>query len=1438
VDDTVRSGWMLRKAAKLRALRLSDARGAVTAYREAVAVNPGDQEAWEALEPLAVELEDDGLLLEALERILTLAKKEAQRAQVALKLGRQRMKMGLVSEAIAAFTLARELARGPLLAQSLEALEGAYRLAGRAEELARVLEERAADGKAPNARDLLLERASLLEERLGRHDLAIECLQKLLTLAPDDARVGSELERLLSGQRRWEELTALYEQQATRRGARGYDALVLLGRVLRDQLDAPERAAKALQRAVALNPAGLEAVEALRDLYTRTEQWSELLDALRLELGLVKGARQRESRLRRAGHLAEEKLGDLLTAARLYAEASQLAPKDKNLLADLARVQEARGDYQGLIETLRRDLALTTEPAKTLELHKRLGQVHAARLFKRQDALECYRQALAVDPTDKDALAALTDLLRDLGAWDELAQVIERRLGAARGKDATLLRLELARVQAEKLGRPDQAIAAAEEVLTDDPRCVEAVMLQVQLHRRFEGRQEGTKKEAKQHDASFARALRRLAVLREGSERAAVLVELAGIQRRSKGDEAARPTLLEAFKADPAHEPALEQLTNLFTPNNQWDELLATLEAAAKAATTEFRRGELLARTAELLEVRRKDPAAAEARYREALALSPTHLPALRGLARALQARGVGLQGGEEVAAEALARLEEQVAELETEPRDKALALVRAGDVRREALGQLPHARRHYELALTRAPELFTALAGLAELAWAQDDVPAALAALERVAASPELAKEPERGAELLWVRGQVLEKARKLEQAAASYRRAVELRPDHLQALEDLGRLCMATEGWAAARGVYEELVGRTRAPRVRAEHQLALARVTGKLGDVDKAVALFEEGLAQVPKHPEGRLGLGELLKAKDPKGARRQFEMALAGAPPAVEVQARLALADLFEGPLADADAAAGHLQAASAHEGAHRARSHRRLAEILGRQERWNDAVHHLTRAAELEPEPRKQAELMANVARVVRDRLKQRKLARKCFHQAFSLNPHDRHTLDSLLRLLEADGDLEAQARALGTAADVAREGRAGDEAALRLRRAEVLVAMKRPKDAAGEYERIMAIEPRHAGSRAALSRLYVEVGDVGGVERIHRELLAEDPLAVESFRALHDVWRAGGRADERAQTAQVLSVLKAATDDEEKLARQSTQKAPSWRGKVNDDAFVDHVLHPRLAGPLGELVRAAREVTTKQVPDDLKSHGIGWLTKSLPLEGDAFPEHRLVKQVAELLDVGTLELYWMADWRRPEPVIGHGRNPGLILCPEVFSGLSEPEKAFVIGRALGPLKVGLEPLRALSVDQLKLVLLGVLKGIDPSRSFKGDDDKLVKAVVKAVGKTELARDLARVHEALWRGREALDLEGLRQAALLCGSRAGLLAAGGLLPAARAVFATNLSLRGRAPETTEAVVKELKDSPELKDLLGWAVSPGHLGLRARLLAGAPAAAGGR
>lgn len=1430
VGEPSRAGWMLRRAAKIRALRLGDARGAVEAYREAARVNPSDRESWQALEPLAGEVGDDTLLLEVLERRLQLAKDAAQRAEVALKLGHLRARLGDLPAAVDAFLLARDEGRGPLRASALEQLEACYRRAERWAELAQVLGDRAQAG-ASNARELLLERARLLETRLDRPDLAVQVLSDLRRQTPDEQRIARELERLLSAQRRWEELAGLYEAEAAYRGARGYDALVLLGRLLRDQLEDAERASQALQRAVTVNPSGLEAVESLRELYTKTERWPELLDTLRLEIGLVKG-RTRETRLRQAGHLAEEKLGDLLTAARFYKEASSLAPRDRNLLQDLARVQEARGDFAGLIETLGLLLGLGVAPVEAVALHKRIGEVWAKRLYRPLDAVASYRQALGLAPQDPDALQALSDLLRQLGAWDELAQTLEKRLErVARGPESVKLRLELARIHAERQGRPDAAIQASEQALAEDPRCLEAVELQVTVLRRWN--------QGGGQDAALATALKRLAALREGTGRAEVLVELAELLLRVQKPEPALTALREAAKADPGHAPALERLATQLEAAGLWEELLEVLGQATQQAKEPFRKGELLTRTGDVLERRLDQAERAEGVFRQALELAPGHLPALRGLCRSLWRRGLErlvaepatfAGTGAATAAEQLSALEERAAKVEPDPHERALALTRSGDLRR-ALSQWDQADQRYRAALAADVSCWEALAALGELAYARE-APGALAVLERVAGAPDVAKDPERGAELLWARGQLLEQAGRVEAAAASWRRAVELRAGHLPALLDLQRVHLERQAWAAVREVTAELVERVRGPVLKAEQQLILARALSQLGEADKAIELYREGLRRCPRRGDAQLQLADLLRAKAPEEAEKRYAWALVENTPEVQTPARLALADLCE-RRNDAEGAAGHLQASLELPGDHRAKASKRLAEILGRSERWSDAVHMLRRAVEWEPDNRRRAELVSSLARVVRDRLNQRTLSRRCFEAALELNPHDRHNLDSLLRLLEADGDTAAMVHHLGQVAQAARQKGAGDEVALRLKRAELLLRIGRKAEAAQEHEAILRLEPGHSGSQAALSQLYLELGEIGALERAQRTLLGQDPLNVACYRALAEGWRAAGRKEEYALALQALTVLRATTEEEDRRVQEQQGAPPAVGRALKDEDFAQDLVHPDCQGPLLTLMLRAGDLLVRQLPDDVGSLVPGsryWgRAKPIPLEGEApFPEHKLVKQVCTLLGIEALDTYWSPDIKKPDPAIAHGKACALVLGPEAFSGLDEPGKLFVLARALAPVKLGLEAFRAQPPDTGRKVVLGALKGLDPERRFPGDDDKLVRAVAKAIARQpELHPLLKEAQQALWAQREQLPLEAFSRGVALSAARLGMLAAGGPLAAARAVTATNLALRGRLPERTEDMVKALRDLPELRDMVSWSVSEAYWRLRRKV-----------
>ncbi len=85
-------------------------------------------------------------------------------------------------------------------------------------------------------------------------------------------------------------------------------------------------------------------------------------------------------------------------------------------------------------------------------------------------AARSYEKVLKLDPADAEALQAMDALYRGTGHWEELIGVFRRRIELAQdGAESEAIYSQMALVYEEKLGKPDEAIAAYREVLALDP---------------------------------------------------------------------------------------------------------------------------------------------------------------------------------------------------------------------------------------------------------------------------------------------------------------------------------------------------------------------------------------------------------------------------------------------------------------------------------------------------------------------------------------------------------------------------------------------------------------------------------------------------------------------------------------------------------------------------------------------------------------------------------------------------------------------------------------------------------------------------------------------------------------------------------------------------------------------------------------------------------
>jgi predicted O-linked N-acetylglucosamine transferase (SPINDLY family) len=121
---------------------------------------------------------------------------------------------------------------------------------------------------------------------------------------------------------------------------------------------------------------------------------------------------------------------------------------------------------------------------------------------------------------------------------------------------------------------------------------------------------------------------------------------------------------------------------------------------------------------------------------------------------------------------------------------------------------------------------------------------------------APELPQD----AEAPFLQGNALKAARRWDQAAACYRRALALKPDYVEAHNNLGATLKDQGKLAEAMACYRAAL------RYRPDYAEAYSNLGGvfwELGDLDQALACFRHSLALKPDYADAHYNLGVLLK-----------------------------------------------------------------------------------------------------------------------------------------------------------------------------------------------------------------------------------------------------------------------------------------------------------------------------------------------------------------------------------------------------------------------------------------------------------------------------------------------------------------------------------------------------------------------------------------------
>ena len=497
-DDLERQVALLRKVAEIWVDRLGNPQRALEPLNEVLAVQPRDKEARALLARIHEQRRDFRALI-ALRRedLEELEGDEALDLRIELaKLAEERL--GDRREAIEAWN--EVLTHHGDVDQALAALARLYERESRWAQTAEILHRKLGSCPREQAIALLQHLGGLYSDRLHSREDAVKVWSEVLRLAPGHDKATRRLRDAYVSDRRWDDLTALYERQgrlqevvevlqsAADRIAEVQERVSLYRRVAalcQDKLGQPERALKALERTLAIQPDNLDVARELLPIYREQSNWARLMSTHEILLASATDDDERLATICAMQEVAEHKLASPTLTLHWAAQAYRLRPQDEQLRESLEAAAERADGWDELTRIFEHRIeGEDVSDAERLELLDKLAVIARDRLFKPDDAQRYFKRITALDPTNADAMSALEDIYSSTRRWDDLADIYQRRLSVTEAPQDQLDTLRaLARLQEEQIGDLDGAIASYQKILELDTEDRQARTSLARIHR-------------------------------------------------------------------------------------------------------------------------------------------------------------------------------------------------------------------------------------------------------------------------------------------------------------------------------------------------------------------------------------------------------------------------------------------------------------------------------------------------------------------------------------------------------------------------------------------------------------------------------------------------------------------------------------------------------------------------------------------------------------------------------------------------------------------------------------------------------------------------------------------------------------------------------------------------------------------------------------------
>jgi tetratricopeptide (TPR) repeat protein len=903
-----------KKLARVHEEELQDIQSAEGAYNFVLDVEPLDPEALEALDRLYTASADAARLAPILDRRAQATQETEAKVEFTYRLAQiLQDPLGQVEEAVARYrSIVEELDAHH--APSLDALEAIYLQGERWQELYDVYQRKLDLATSDDEQAEIYSRmARLADQYLGRSGDAVGLFEKVLALRGEDVETLAALANLHDAAGRYHELIEVLERQLAAEPDHEQRVIIALRipAVYLHHLRDVERAIEGYRRVLDIEPNSFDALRALADIYRAQQAWELLVetDQTLIQLGAaVLPTEEIKAAYTELGTIYWNTLGQPWEAVDAWNHVIEIDPTDTTAIEALLTIYTAQGEWREVVSVLQKKADAQEDGAAKVPIYLQMAGVWEQQIEEPDGARGAYEKILEIEPLHEHAFRALEALHQTHGRWDDLAALYVARhdtlAEAGDVKQAVPYMRAAAMLYDEKLGDREQAFAAAQIAFDEDVTDRETVSVLERLAGSTGKWNELLKNTLDEYQKAPA-----------GQRKTAMGLHVARWYGTELGHpEWAVPIYQQILAAEPGNLQALHDLATLYRRQGQWANIPKILQRCVDASRTDEDRRRFHIELGEVLEKHLNQPEQAVEHYNAALALNPRDRAALAALARVYEARGdaralVDVQrrriDAAEDAAEAIGlrlevgrTLEERVGDLEgavseyravleSDPGNlDALRGLERLYLRQEnapALLQVLEAQLDYVPTERERIKLLSRIGAMQEEQFVKPDLAierfeqvleidpsdaGALNALERLyrhtgrwnelihTLERHLAATPDRRERvpLYEQMGRVyLDELRDYDHAEDAFRNVLEIDPQHLGALEALGRVYEAKGDWDNAVVTMEQLgdlLGHDRARQVDLRYRIAKI-VETRLEDEFRAMEMFRSALDVDPNH-----------------------------------------------------------------------------------------------------------------------------------------------------------------------------------------------------------------------------------------------------------------------------------------------------------------------------------------------------------------------------------------------------------------------------------------------------------------------------------------------------------------------------------------------------------------------------------------------------------